>query len=570
MRRSAPVSLGQSEFQICHYYHLKNTGCTAFFDYAILCTHCNEISIEQRRIRALSNRGSANITDRTPVLVGAGQYTERIDPQQEPPLNPPVELAARASQRALDSTGGQLSAEDIDAIAMIRLFSDSVPAWACPFGRSDNPPESVARRIGACPTNRIYSNVSGTQPLQLLAELSAAIQAGDIDCALLTGAEAIASQRYALRNGLEPDWNEACDAPMDSREYTQRFADKKELTSGMYLPVHYYALIENLRAHQQGNNHREHLEQMAQLLAPMSEVARDNPHAYFPKSYSAEELQSTANGNYPISLPYSKFLVAQDAVNQAASLILTSAGKARELGIPEKNWILQLGYAEGDDQYLFQRQDPGTSLAMRTVLDGTLKRANCGVDELDLIDIYSCFPCAVEAVAESLCITADDPRGLTVTGGLPFFGGPGNNYSTHALAEMVIRLRGEAKLGLVTANGGQLTKHAAVVLASACDNDGKQAHDFGDQPKLIGMDDIAPVPACEEPGTGRVISYTVIFERKNDDKAVVLAESSSGERFLARSADTTTVAEITDQCPIGRDITVQQIDGKNFFAFRSN
>ena len=76
-------------------------------------------------------------------------------------------------------------------------------------------------------------------------------------------------------------------------------------------------------------------------------------------------------------------------------------------------------------------------------------------------DLYSCFPSAVEVACEEFGLAEDDPRGLTVTGGLPYFGGPGNNYVTHAIAEMVSRVRAApGRFGMVTANGNFLTKHA--------------------------------------------------------------------------------------------------------------
>ena len=518
----------------------------------------------------MSSDSNPQLADNTPILVGAGQYTEHLSAGVEPALNPPVELAARAAANAVASTGGNFSAADIEAIATIRLFSDSAPAWACPFGRSDNPPESIAQRIGAAPRERIYSDAGGTQPLQIMAEFSAAIARGELQCALLTGVEAIANQRYAQRNGLTPDWSESFDLPLDSREYVQRMVSPAELVSGMYLPAHWYALIENLRASQQGNSIAAHRKQMAELLSPLSEVARDNPYSYFQNDYSAADLASEDDGNYPICVPYSKFLVAQDGVNQAAAVILTSAGKARELGIPAENWILQLGYADGEDQYLPQRDNPGTSVAMEKVFEATFERAGLEQEDMDLIDIYSCFPCAVEAARDALDISATDPRPLTVTGGLPFFGGPGNEYSTHALAEMVLRLRKTASHALVTANGGMLSKHAAVILAANTSDNRSRILDYATlQQTVIGQDDIEPVPLCAAPETGTVLSYTIIFERKRDDVAIILGETADGERFLAHSAEADTVHQMREQAVTGRSITLEQIEGRNQFRFKA-
>ncbi|TDG14845.1 acetyl-CoA acetyltransferase [Seongchinamella unica] len=518
----------------------------------------------------MSSDSNLQLADNTPILVGTGQYTEQLPANGEPALalTPPVELAARAAADAVTSTGGHFSAADIETIATIRLFSDSAPVWSCPFGRSDNPPESIARRIGASPRERIYSDAGGTQPLQLLAEFSGAIARGELQCALLTGMEAMASQRYAQRNGLEPDWSEHFDPPLDSRDAVTQMVSPAELNSGLYLPAHWYALIENLRAHQRGNSVAVHKVQMAELLAPFNDVARSNPYAYFQNRYSAADLASEANGNYPICVPYNKLLVARDAVNQAAAVVLTSAGKARELGIPADNWILQLGYADGEDQYLPQRQNPGTSVAMEKVLRACFERAGLGQADMDLIDIYSCFPCAIEAARDALGMAATDPRPLTVTGGLPFFGGPGNEYSLHALAEMVMRLRATTSHALVTANGGMLSKHAALVLASNSPALRRRPLDYATlEPTVIGREDIEAVPLCTAPARGTVLSYTQIFERQRDDVAIILGETARGERFLAHSTEPDTLQQVLAQSPVGRDVQVEQVQGRHRFRF---
>lgn len=501
------------------------------------------------------------VPDNAPVLVGAGQFTEPLA-QSDPLLNPPMALAASAATRAVGDAGGALSPADIDTIAFIRLFADSAPAWACPFGGSDNPPESVARRIGASPGRRIYSNAGGTQPLQLLAELCTDIAGGSSRCALLAGSEAIASQRFAQRHGLQPDWHESWDAPLDSRLCMDRFASSMELASGMYLPVHYYALIENLRAHQQGNTPDQHRRQMARLLAPFSQVAAQNPYAFWPQVRTEEELVADTAENYAISLPYTKLLVAQDAVNQAAAVVVTSAGLARERGIDPSQWVYLHAYAEGEDPFLSQRIDPGKSQAMEQVFAAALEDATASADDMALRDIYSCFPCAVEAACDALGTAPE--ASLTVTGGLPYFGGPGNNYSLHAVAEMVGRLRGSNARGLVTANGGILSKHACAILAASPGHNPAELAMAGY--RAISRERIPQVPCAENPERGTVISYTVIHERRRDDLAVVLGESPAGVRFLAQSAEPDTVGACLTHSPIGRRLTLDEQEGKLYFT----
>lgn len=477
-----------------------------------------------------------------------------------------MDLAARAAQVALGDTGGKLQPAHIDTLACIRQFSDSAPAWACPFGGSDNPPESIARRIGAKPRRRIYSLANGAEPLKLMAELMGSISRGEIDCALLVGAEAIANQRHAQRNGIELDWSEETGNAMDDRGFEQTVASRQELLSGLYLPAHYYALIENYRARQQGRSPQEHREHMAALFEPFSEVASQNPHAFWRERHSRTDLLADARDNYPICLPYTRRLVAQDAVNQAAALLLTSVGQARALGISPRQWTFLQGYAEGEDQFTSERLDPGTSTAMRRVFDRALASALARSEEFELIDIYSCFPCAVDAACDALDLPADGSRRLTVTGGLPYFGGPGNNYSLHALAEMAQRLRNSDQRALVTANGGILSKHAAAVLAGIPDAGGAVPLDMSEPENWqIDRAGISTAPVAAAPEAGRIMSYTVIFERSKADRAVILGETEYGERFLASSEQGETVESMKRASPVGRPVRLATREDRTSF-----
>jgi acetyl-CoA C-acetyltransferase len=471
-----------------------------------------------------------------------------------------MDLAAEASRRALAEAGVQAGC--IDTIAVVRLFSDSAKAWRSPFGGSDNPPESIARRIGAQLQDRIYSNAGGTEPMQLLAELFTDIAAGNRRMALLAGAEAIATERFARRRDFSLDWSEQFDLPMDNREYLKRFASPEELHSGMFLPAHYYALIENLLAHRLGHDASAHRDHMGNLLAPFSEVAAANPFSQFPRGFTAQEIATINDANYRICHPFSKRLVAQDAVNQAAALLLTSAGEARRLGVNPAHWVFVEAYGSGEDVFLSRRQDPARSEAMERVLRGTLESAEAGAGDMDLVDIYSCFPCAVHTACEALGLPADGSGRLTVTGGLPFFGGPGNNYCLHALAEMTTRLRGGTSRGLVTGNGGILSKHAAAVLGTDPGRAASTDWASGDLLR-IAPESQHEQPAAAAPGKGSILSYTVIAGRDKPDRAVVLAETDNGERFLARNDDAQETALLWEHSPIGESIEVHSEEQRN-------
>lgn len=496
-----------------------------------------------------------HLSDNTPILVGAGQCVDRLKKDAQPPFSSPIALATAASMHVLNETG--MPAGALDTIAVTRTFADAAPAWQAPLGSSTNPPESIARRLGAQPTHRIYSNAGGTEPMQLLAEMCHEIARGAKRAVLLTGAEAIANERYAQRRKLQDDWQENIDAPLDSREYKIRFASPQEIRSGMFLPVHYYALIENAQADALNHTLSEHQRYMGQMMAPFSAVAASNPLSQNPRAFSVDELALPTTSNYPISLPYTKWLIAQDAVNQGAALLLTSIGYAKELGIDPGRWIYLRGYAAGMDIPLSQRPDPGNSSTMDAVLTTALDRGECALSDIDLLDIYSCFPCAVHAACEALKLPTDGSVPLTVTGGLPYFGGPGNNYTMHALAEMVDRLQSQpvAKTAMVTGNGGILSKHAAVLLTNSA-TDVQHLNWLGGVPKALDAPARSAVPYAESPDRGEVLSYTVIVGRDAPDTSVVLAKTAMGERFLASSKDEGIARALRLHNPIGRQINV--------------
>jgi len=511
-----------------------------------------------------------DLPDNTPIIIAAAQHVERLQPQSQPLSQPafsaPMDLAAIASALALKDAG--ISAQEVDTIAVIRLFSDASAVWASPFGGSNNPPESVARRIGATPSHRIYSNSGGTEPLRIMAELLQDIARGEKTTALLTGAEAIANQRFATRNGYEADWHEEFDTPFDNRKHMEMFVAKQEIECGVALPVRAYGLIENAQARRLGHSREQHIKYMAELMAPFSTVAAANPYSQWAHSYTAQSLAEITQDNYAISLPYSKRFVAQDAVNQSAALLLTSAGNARRLGVNPRQWIFVEAFAQGADQALSQRADITRSVAMEQVLKATMNMATATCADMDLIDIYSCFPCAVHAACEPLGLATDGSRALTVTGGLPYFGGPGNSYCTHALAEVAVQLRGQASRALITGNGGFLSKHAAAVLTSDAARAGNIRWD-SDELFTVDANSIAARPLIDHAQRGDIVSYTVVTRRDKEDMGIILGETPNGERFLASTTALATTRAMVDNSPIGRAVNVKIMDERPVFSFHS-
>lgn len=482
----------------------------------------------------------------TPIIVGAGQSVER-----DAGSTSHVGMAAPAAAMAVKDTGAQGIADSIDTIAMIRLFSDIAPAWQANLGRSNNPPESIARAIGAKPRHRIYSQAGGNEPQALLMEFFADIARGDRDMVLLAGAEALRNQRKAEKQGLALDWAEDYDEPLEDRGIGNIFPDPQELANGMVMPLHYYTLIEQARRTAMGQDRQGYMAESARLMASFSEIASHNPYSQWPGAQSADDILQADL----LTHLYTKRMIAQDSVNQGAALLLTSVGKARELGIPEDNWIFMHGAAEGTDVDVSVRPTLGGSVVAGHVLDTALAMAGRSHNSIDMFDIYSCFPCAVTAISDHLHLPADGSLPLTLTGGLPFFGGPGNNYSMHGLAETVWQLRkAPGKFALVHANGGFLTKHATGIFSGTA-----STVDWSAANTKIGSEFAPKCERATQPDSGIVVSYSINFRGGAVTDVTALAETPSGQRFVCSSAptDQVTVQQSLNEELVGKSISVQ-------------
>ena len=474
--------------------------------------------------------------DRTPVIVGAGQYTQR-DVAPEEAL-PPIGIAAEAARAAIAAAGakGDLAAA-LDTIAVTRTFSDSTPRRSHDHGRATNPPRSLARDIGADPARAVYSEAGGEVPQRYVNEYAELIAGGDAEAVLLAGGEAIATEKAARRAGLSLDWQDEAEGELDDRGFGVMFVDPRELAHGIGFPVQTYPLFEQAIRGRRGHGLREHLTAMGRLLSPFTAVAAENPYAYFPRRRSAEEIATPSAENPFIGFPYTLLMNARDGVDQGAALVLTSAGKADELGIPEENRVYLHGCADLRDKLLVgERVNYHSSPAIRLAGTEALAMAGIGIDDVRYFDLYSCFPSAVEAAAEALGIAEDDGRGLTLTGGLPYFGGPGNNYTMHAIAEAWRRCRDNpGEYALVNGNGGYLTKHSIGIYSTRTVQDGWRRPDAAPlQQEIDAME--SPAREHKPAGRGTVETYTVIFGREGAERGIVIGRlEENGARFIANT-----------------------------------
>jgi acetyl-CoA C-acetyltransferase len=405
---------------------------------------------------------------RTPVVVGVGQSAERIDDAHYRAMSG-VELAAAGARAALDDCGADVAkvAATIDTVAGVRQFEISGPAKSV-LGKSNNYPRSVANRIGADPARAILEVVGGQGPQHLLTELAGEIAAGRSEVALIFGSDATSTTRYFAATDNRPDFSETVDGSLEDRGHgLDRLVTRYTVIHGLVDAPTQYALLENARRAETGLGPTEYLRRMGELFAPFTKVAAGNPFAAAPVERSVDELITVTESNRMISDPYPRLLVARDQVNQGAAALLMSVEAARRLGVPEENWVYLHGHADLEEQPLLERLDLGHAPSAVMAVREALAVAGIGIDDVATFDLYSCFPVPVFNICDGMDIAPDDPRGLTLTGGLPFFGGAGNNYSMHGVAETVARMRSApGQFGLVGANGGILSKYSVGVYST--------------------------------------------------------------------------------------------------------
>jgi acetyl-CoA C-acetyltransferase len=489
-----------------------------------------------------------------PVLIGAGQFSYRGDPAASPS---PVSLLKIAAERAAADAGiGAAGLAAIDALAVAGFTIDAPGSTRSTIPHSSNPPASLAAEIGANPNWAVYSHMGGNTPQQLVNVLAERIARGETELGLAVGAEFLGSAVRRLTKGLGfDDWHEDQDLPAP-----QRIGDPRpgvtpyEARHGLNRPINCYPLFENALRARDRRSIADHQRRLGELFAPFTEVAARNPEAWFPIARSAQELVEVSERNRMVGFPYPKLLNAIMEVDQSAGVIVASEAKARELGVPEDKWVYLHGCADAADLWNpIDRQNFHSSPAMRLTGQRALEMAGVGLDDISFIDLYSCFPVAVEIGAEELGLALDDPRGLTVTGGLPYAGGPGNNYAMHSIAVMAKKLREKpGAYGLVTANGWYLTKQSTGIYSTKRPEVPFERED----PAVIQRQiDALPHPdVIEQPqGAGRIETYTVVHRREGPYMGIVVGRDANDRRFVAVTpSDPATLAALEAREQVGR------------------
>ena len=500
---------------------------------------------------------------RVPVLIGGGQITQR-DAEPDVALEPLALMRQAALQAAEDAALPASALANADLVSVVNILG-----WSYA-----NPPGALAQELGARPRQLWYSTLGGNSPQWLVNEIASQIAAGHVGLAVLAGAEAIATLQRARRKGMPLQWQagQAPGLPEATVMGSNRpGSNEHEMAHGLTLPTAVYPLFENALRHHYGWSIDRHRQELGTLCACMTEVAAQNPYAWFPQRRTPEELVTVTSENRMISFPYPKYLNAIIEVDQGAALLIASAARARELGVPEEKWVYLWGCADAQDHwYVSERINYFSSPAIRMAGEQALRMAGWAIEEVDFFDLYSCFPSAVQIARDALGMARDDPRPLTVTGGLPYAGGPGNNYVTHAIATMLQVLRKHpGKKGLVTGLGWFITKHSVGLYSTA-----PPPRPFVREDPAVVQERLDAMPrpevAVHAEGRGTVETYTVVHDRQGAPlRGIVIGRLEDGRRFLANAeGDPEMLAAGDREEAIGTRGWVCSKEGKNCFMAR--
>jgi len=482
---------------------------------------------------------------RLPVLVGAAQLEQRSDDprQSEEPL---VRMRA-ALLAAAEDAGSRALLARAEAVCVIR------GVW-----RYGDPARALAEQIGAPGARTLGTPFGGNLVQSAVNLLAARIQRGELEVALLTGAENGHSAARARKAGVRLAQTETPGAPDEQVAPDYPMSDPAELARDLERPVQLYPIFENALRHARGESLETHRVRISELWARFNAVAVHNPHAWLREPLSAEQIRTPSPGNRMVGFPYPKLMNSNSHVDQAAALILCSAGAAQRAGIPRERWLhVHAGSDAHDHLMVSNRADLCSSPAIRLAGRRVLELAGTSVGALRHVDLYSCFPVAVQIAAAELGIP--ESRTLTVTGGLTFGGGPLNNYVMHSIARMRELLLAEpGSRGLVTANGGFLSKHAFAVYSSD-----PPAGPFRHEDVQAEVDALPRREVVQDAaGCAELESYTVMYGADGPAVAHAACLLPDGRRTWANAHDPDLLGAMTREEFCGRPVA---LDGAGAF-----
>jgi acetyl-CoA C-acetyltransferase len=474
---------------------------------------------------------------RTPVVVGVAQALQRPDNLAD--AVEAVALMEQVVRSAAEDAGGTGLLGKIDHVGVVQ------GAW-----KYTDPARLIADAVGAPNARTSLSSNGGNTPQSYLNALAARIQAGEMSCAVFCGAETIWSRRRQRRDNIEVPFTRQRDvAPDETFGADVSMQTEFEQERGMLMPINFYPLFESAIRHSQGETIDEHRDRIAGLWETFNQQAVANEYAWSRTPMTADEIRNPSPKNRMVGFPYTKAMNSNWDLDQAAAVIVCSVEVAEAAGVPKEKWVFPWAGTDAHDTYaVSNRRDLHSSPAITEAGRKLFELGGVGPDDISHVDLYSCFPSAVQVGATSMGFSQD--RQLTQTGGLTFAGGPLNNYVTHSIAAMIETLRANpGDVGLVSANGGFLTKHAIGLYSTDPSATPYQAVDVQDVVDQVTPTDVDPDYA----GPATVEAYTVMHNSEGPEVGLCAVRTPGGARTWGRVTDMAAASSMMVEEAIGRD-----------------
>lgn len=489
---------------------------------------------------------------RTPVIIGSAQHIWSRGHQPAPePLDGWEEACRLAAADAGISTT-ELSGADFITLAdsMSWIYDDAIARFC--------------DRLSASPRGVWYSEPSGVSGHKMMAKAVDAIRNGGAELALISGGESLATRRYFARRGETPAWSHPAPADRPLRVDLEADQHPGEAAIGLFEGVGAvctFAMRELARRAHLGIAPDVYRAQIGDLLSGLTRVAADNPNAWFPVARTSNYLITPRADNRMIAYPYTKNMVSIIDVDMYGALIVASTAKADALGIPHDRRIYPWAFCAADDPIdTGVRPNLWKSEAIVAASGAVLRAAGKAIEEIAHIDVYSCFGAAVNFARDALNIPDRPGDRMTVTGGLPYAGGPASSYVITSLVRMVERLRSDpGSFGLISGLGMMMSNHGYSLYSAEPPQHVAAIDEAGVQTELRRVP-LLPI-TDRYAGPAKVATYTVMHDREGAiSHGAAICDLPDGSRAYARILDKGLLQEGESTELIGREL--QMVEGE--------
>lgn len=470
-----------------------------------------------------------------PVVIGLG-ITQQKGSYAE--LDEALFLMEKVAMRAINDCGNPKIKDFIDVIDIPKGF------W-----RYRDPGKWIAEKNNFSNAKTSVNKI-GVLQQHLINNTCNKIIKGEIRAGLILGGESRAKMIAALKEGVEYKEMELSTNPDQYVKAKDDLYGEGEAEALGLMAVGYYAVMESAMRKSKSLTLKEHEDYLGSMYAEFSEIASKNQYAASDKSISKDQIMLANNDNKPMAYPYNKYHCTSWNVSQASAILICEEELADQLNISKQKRIYPMASSETNHMIaLIQRPSLISSAGLKLASE----KINEVVDEnsinLDFIDLYSCFPVAVQQFENVLNLNTKISK--TITGAMPFAGGPLNNYMLHATVQALLKLRNQSGNSLITGVSGMMTKQSFCLWSSEYQI---PFYHVDVTKKAQQLDKPIPISKAKH-GNGIVIGYTVLYEGTQPSLGVFYIEDSQGERKVVTSQDKEIISSLREKEWIEKEIS---------------